>query len=120
MYPASLGAALASPPAVIALLEYQDPGAFHEGQLVRLLCLIIVFDDSGADRLARISWQASRHDGGFDRPGRRVTGWQGLRAGALFDLLFNTIEQRGFLLLNIVARHITRLSSRALYSPPML
>lgn len=56
--PSGVTLVLPPPPSIVTLLQYQDSGAFGEGQLVGLLRLVVVFDNGGAQRL-----------GGLDPPG---------------------------------------------------
>lgn len=81
---------LSPPPAVVALLQYQDPGPLGEGQLVGLLRLVVVLDHGRAQRLGGLHAARARRLRPGARADRGAVGGQGLGAGTLFHLLFDT------------------------------
>lgn len=64
--PASMSLILSPPPAIVALLENEDPGALGKREFVGLLGLVVVLDDGGADSLRRLGSSAC--------PARRLRG----------------------------------------------
>lgn len=46
---------------IVALLQDEYAGALDEGQLIRLLSLVVVLDDGGTDGLGGVRRQPPRH-----------------------------------------------------------
>lgn len=89
---------LAAPPAVVALLEYEDARALRQRQLVGLLRLVVVLDDRRAQRLGGLGAPPARGLPARPRPrpaartcraNWRAVGRQRLRPGPLLHFLFD-------------------------------
>lgn len=84
---------LAAPPAVVALLEYEDARALRQRQLVGLLRLVVVLDDRRAQRLGGLGAPPARGLPARPRPRSRAhwraVGRQRLRPGPLLHFLFD-------------------------------
>lgn len=97
---------LSPPPAIVALLQYQDPGSLSERQLVRLLGLIVVLDDGGAECLTRVHAARTRGVRPAAAADGRAVRWQGFRAGAFLYLLFDAGRGR-----NIIYKILSTISN---------